>query len=145
MQADQGKGDRGISDENVLAVAVSISADIADDVVEHIKKNGPPTGKLLVIEPEDGPGRHTVAGAGEARAMANAIVDAVRAAAREADANSVNLYLACPDGLAVFLGRVWNRVPSGWILADLNPGYGFTYWIETSSSGGGGPPAPHAG
>jgi hypothetical protein len=87
----------------------------------------------------------SVAGAGEARAMADAIVDAVRAAAREADANRVNLYLACPDGLAVFLGRVWNRVPSGWILADLNPGYGFTYWIETSASGGGGPPAPLAG
>lgn len=106
--------------------------------MEPIRKGGPPTGRLLVIEPDDGPGRHTVAGAGQARAMADAIVDAVRAAARETHANSVNLYLACPDGLAVFWGRVWNRLPSGWILADLNPGYGFSYWIETSSNGGGG-------
>jgi len=127
-----------ISDEKVLAVAVSISAKIADDIVAHIQEGGPPTGKLLVIEPTDGPSRHAIAGPGEARAMADAIVDAVRAAAREVDAESVDLYLSCPAGLAVFLGRVWNRLPPGWILGDLNPGYGMAYRIETSSGSSGG-------
>jgi hypothetical protein len=120
-----------IGDGDTIAVVVSISADIAADVEADINENGRSTARLLVIELEAGPGRQSVGGPGEARFTAEAIVDEVRRATR--GAGNVNLYMACPGALAVFLGRVWNRVPSGWVLADLNPGYGLTYEIDTSS------------
>lgn len=121
-----------IGDGDAIAVVLSISADIAADVEADINDNGPSTARLLIIEPEAGPGRQSVDGPGEARYIAEAVVDEVRKATRGGD--SVNLYLACPGPLAVFLGRVWNRVLSGWVLADLNPGYGLTYEIDTSST-----------
>lgn len=121
-----------IGDGDTIAVVLSISAEIAADVEAEINEKGPSTAKLLIIEPEKGPGRQSVGGPGQARYIAEAIVDEVRNATQ--GAGSVNLYMACPGALAVFLGRVWNRVPSGCIFADLNPGYAVTYEIGTSSS-----------
>lgn len=111
-----------------VAVAVSISADIRMAVETHLSENPETAGRLLVIEPESGLGRRSVTGAGSARLIAESIVDNVRAAVPELD-EEVHLFLACPRPLAVFLGRVWNRAPSGWIYADLSPGYAPSYRI----------------
>jgi hypothetical protein len=121
-----------IGDGEAMAVVLSFAADIAADVEADINENGPSTSKLLVIEPEAGPGRQSVGGPGEARFTAEAVVDELRTTGR--GARSVNLYMACPGALAVFLGRVWNRVPSGWVLADLNPGYVTTYRTGASAT-----------
>jgi len=117
-----------IDEASGLAVAVSIAGDIAADVEAYLREEAPGlAGKLIAVHPESGPGRHSVAGPGEARAIAETIVDEVRSAVGDEE---VHLFLSCPRPLAVFLGRVWNRVPSGWVYADLNPGYAQSFHIE---------------
>jgi hypothetical protein len=56
-----------LGDGDSIAVVLSISADIAADVEADINENGRSTARLLVLEPDAGPGRQSVAGPGEAR------------------------------------------------------------------------------
>lgn len=119
-----------IGEATGLAVALSISGDIGANVKEHLIKAAPETaGRLLVLKPQSGCGRHAVAGAGQARAMAEEIVDELRSLVHDEE---IHLFLSCPKPLAVVLGHVWNRLPAGWVYADLNPGYARSYRISST-------------
>lgn len=112
-----------------LALALAISAPLANDVEAFIRAESLPVDSLLTITPAEGHGRHSVAGPGAARTMAEQVVDIARE--QVAGRSAVHLFLAAPSPIAVMLGRVWNRLPPTRIYADLNPGYAPTYLVET--------------
>lgn len=120
---------RVIGDGDEVAVALAVSAELGADVEEFVRDTGIPVSRLLVLSPRNGVGRDSIAGAGEARGLAEEVIDHCRREAKGADL--VHLFLAAPRFLAVILGSVWNRLPPTRIYADLNPGYAPTYLIET--------------
>lgn len=108
-----------------LAICISISNEISEEVATFVDSAGLPIGRILILAPASGPGRTSLATAAEARGCAQALLDSLRAHA--SGATRLHLFLSCPNGLAVLLGHVWNRLPPTRVYADLNPGYQATF------------------
>jgi hypothetical protein len=45
-------------------------------------------------------------------------------------AGRVHLFQSVPNGLALMLGHIWNRLPDTLLYADLNPGYVPTFAVR---------------
>jgi hypothetical protein len=110
-----------------LAVCLSISNEIADDVCAFIESEDLPVQRVLVLAPVSGADRAAIQSAAEARGCAQAALDLVRA--QKTHVPQLHLFLSCPNGLAVLLGHVWNRLPSTRVYADLSPGYQPTFRV----------------
>lgn len=124
-----------LSNGTDLAIALAISADLERDVEAYIAESEMSVSKLLHIQPVNGPGRHSVQGAGEALSIAEQTVDLARELCCDGS-GTLNVFLAAPRGLAVMLGHIWNRLPSTQVFADLNPGYSPAYLVDTASGSG---------
>jgi hypothetical protein len=119
--------ERGIESGDDLAVCLSISNEIAPDVSAFLQFQGLPVGQILVLTPQEGPDRAAISSPAEAEGCAQAALDLVRA--HVGGAEQAHLFLSCPNGLAVLLGHVWNRVPPTRVYADLSPGYQPTFQV----------------
>jgi|SRR5579859_2109276 len=111
---------------NEIAIGISIAADLTDDVIAHLSREGVPVAKLVIIRPECGVGRTAIEGPAEARGLANAILDAARIEVRNTNAPALHLFQAAPLGFAVLLGHMWNRMPETVLYDDLGTGRGYT-------------------
>jgi hypothetical protein len=110
-----------------IALCLSISAEIADDVITHLRAEGIPVGKALAISPSAGASRDSIVDDMHARGIAQALLDLAREGS--SGAQRVHLFQAQPNALAMMLGHIWNRVPPTLIYEDLNPGYQATFEI----------------
>ncbi len=110
-----------------VAICLSISADIAEDVLAHIRAEGIPVARMLAVSPTAGASRDSVPSAAHARGLAQALLDQARSGSR--DAGRLHLFQAQPNALAMMLGHIWNRVPPTLVYEDLNPGYQATFEI----------------
>jgi hypothetical protein len=106
-----------------VAICLSISRDIADDVLSYIKTAALPVAKVLAIAPQAGPGWASLTGAADARGVAEATV----LQAGKAGSPGLHVFLCTPDALALMLGHGWNRVPETQLYEDTNPGYQPTF------------------
>jgi hypothetical protein len=117
---EQGKG---------VAIAVSLTHDITDDVLEYLRDAGTPVDRLINFAPQEGPGQLAVPGPEAAMSLAREIASATQKAKADR-ADGVHLFMAGPGPVALFLGHSWNRVPTTHLYEDLNPGYGPTFTVE---------------
>jgi hypothetical protein len=106
-----------------LAIGISVSADVGEDVHAYVEQQGLAVGKLVMIRPQGGAGRTAIGGPAEARGLANAIVDVARA--EVGGAKVLHLFQGAPLGLAVLLGHTWNRLPETIVYEDLSAGRGY--------------------
>ncbi|HET7444254.1 MAG TPA: SAVED domain-containing protein [Solirubrobacterales bacterium] len=119
--------DRGVGRGDGIAVCVSISNEIAADVVHFIEAEDSPVKRLLTLSPDDGPDRAAISSPAQARGCAAAILGQLRE--RSKNFPEIHLFLSCPNGLAVLLGHVWNRLPPTRVYADTSPGYQPTFRV----------------
>jgi hypothetical protein len=108
-----------------LAVGVSIAAELGDDVRAYVERERLPVGRIVIIRPQDGIGRAAIAGADEARGLANAVFDATRAEVRGTELPVLHVFQAAPLGFAVLLGHTWNWMPETVLYESLGPGRGY--------------------
>jgi len=118
-----------ISAGSDLAVAVSITHDISEEVSYHIRECELPVGTLLVLGSQAEPGNHTVTSASWATGWARSAREQARRAATVKGATHVHLYMAAPAALAMMLGHQWNLMPPTTIYEHLRPGYAPTITI----------------
>jgi hypothetical protein len=111
-----------------LAVCVSISNEIAEDVVNFVETECLPVKRLLTLSPDSGPGRAAIPSSADAQGCAAAILGQLRSSSRGYP--ELHLFLSCPNGLAVLLGHVWNRLPPTRVYADISLGYQPTFQIS---------------
>jgi hypothetical protein len=109
--------DRAIDQGEDLAVAIEVSAPIADDVTAWIRDRALPVSRLVVLGPVGGPRDNAVAGAEEACALAIGMRNAVRQQVK--GHRRIHLFIAAPMGLALLLGHRWNRVAPTVVYEDL--------------------------
>jgi hypothetical protein len=100
-----------------LAIAIEVSAPIADDVAAWVRHRSLPVRRLVVLGPADGPRDNAVAGAEKACALAVGIRNAVRQQVR--GHTRVHLFIAAPMALALLLGHRWNRVAPTVVYENL--------------------------
>ncbi len=106
-----------------LAIVVSITHDIAEDVTRYIGEAGLPVGTLLALGPQSDPGNRAVSSAGWAVAWARSAREQARRAAASVGATHAHLYLAAPAALAMMLGHQWNLMPPTTVYEHLRTGY----------------------
>lgn len=116
----QGKG---------VAIAVSLTHDITDDVLEYLRDAGTPVDRLINFQPQDSPGQFAMPGHEAAMSLAREVAKTTQKAKADR-ADGVHVFIAGPGAVALFLGHSWNRIPTTHLYDDLNPGYAPTFTIE---------------
>ncbi|UCN14444.1 SAVED domain-containing protein [Cellulomonas iranensis] len=101
-----------------VAVAVALSNDISDDVLDYLRDLRLPVSRLLVLTPEGGPGPSSVPDDGWLVNWVHSARDQIRASARRA--TGVHLFMSAPAGAALFLGHRWNTIPGPLTVYDFD-------------------------
>jgi SMODS-associated and fused to various effectors sensor domain len=110
-----------------LAITISVTHDISEDVARYISETRLPVATLLELGPRGRPGDHAVTSAGWATAWVRSAREQARRAAGRAGATHAHLYMAAPAALALMLGHQWNLMPPTTIYEHLRTGYAPTF------------------
>lgn len=87
-----------------VAIAVSVTRDVADDVRAYVAKCNPTIGFLIHAHPTAGIGAQSVAGADHAIALADKLADLIRSI-RPRNGGTTHLFIAAPNAVMFFLGQ----------------------------------------
>lgn len=113
-----------------LAVGISVTNHVADDVLAYCKRTGVPAGWLVEVFPEKGVSRSAIADNAEAVGWARAVRESIRSAIRDTGARRVHLFISGPAGGALLLGHSWNRVAPTMVYEHLGAaGYAATFEV----------------
>jgi hypothetical protein len=95
-----------ILDENALdiAVAISLTHDVAHDVKSYLSDSIPLVGKLLMARPVDGPGARTVVCGQHAFELAESLVGRINAE-RTKGRHPLHIFIAAPNTFTFFFGQ----------------------------------------
>lgn len=103
-----------------IAVGLSVSADVTDDVEHFLRHEGLPVGRFLNVRVLE-PSRTAIAGPSEMRGWATATTDILRGLGRGAT-DAVHLFVSAPRPAAMLLGHQWNRMPPVQLWEELTAG-----------------------
>lgn len=110
-----------------MAVAVSLTHDVAPAVRSYIAKSAPNIGKLLVARPTCGPGAYSVASGQHAFDLAEALVQRINNEHVQGKV-PLHIFIAAPNAFTFFLGQ---RQPALGMVTlyeyDLEGQNGYTY------------------
>jgi len=110
-------------DPSTVAVGISVTGFLEDDVRRHLETN-PAAGNLLFLRPDRPLGRECLTSAGDVVAFARGTKERMRAFAREHGAARVLLFYFGPLSGACFLGHQMNAVAREiQVMEDQQPGY----------------------
>lgn len=116
---DLGQGDD-------LGVLVATAAKATDEVLRFVTEQRVSVSQLRTYTPEEGEHDSSIAGPGHAVGIVGEVRQRVRAALTTGGAERrVHLFLASPNGLAVFLGHRWNAMTTTIVYEhrSTNAGY----------------------
>ncbi|XXX77651.1 SAVED domain-containing protein [Sorangium sp. So ce134] len=112
-----------------LAVGLSVTNDLAEDVLAYLRGSALPVGRFVAIAATPAPSRTAIPDAASAMGWALAVRQVVRDQVRATGARKVHLFLSGPAGGALLLGHLWNRIPATQLYEDLSPGYAPAFLI----------------
>lgn len=119
---DQGEG---------LAVAIALSNDLTEDVMDYIQEVRLPVRRVLILGPDAAvaPGPQAVPSNEWLTGWARSARDVVRRASRRMD--RVHLFMSAPAAAALLLGHQWNAVPAPTTVYDYDRTHYFpTYLVR---------------
>jgi hypothetical protein len=111
-----------------LAVVLAITNDPTVEVMEHLRSEQTPVGRVLVLGPDGEVGKDAARGAGWTMAWTRAARERARTAVE--GARRLHLFMAVPAAAALMAGHQWNLLPPTTVYEHLRPGYAPT--IEVS-------------
>ena len=106
-----------------LAIIISITHEISDDVTRYIGEASLPVNTLLALGPQGEPGNHEATSAGWATAWVHSAREQARRAVTSTAATRAHLFMAAPAALAMMLGHQWNLMPPTTVYEHVRPGY----------------------
>lgn len=93
-------------DPGHLAVAISVTRDVSDDVATYLAASGSSVGRILVASPPGGISQRAVRDGEHAWSLAEALAQVIRKErSRRAPGSPVHLFIAAPNAFTFFLGR----------------------------------------
>lgn len=126
-----GTAEHEIGQGDELAVAIAVATDPTRDVLEYLREQRLPVGKLIVLKPPGSTARDgSVPDSAAANGLAVGFRDHLRSSTRRF--RRMHLFLACPMGLAVLLGNRWNRLCQTVVYEDIkiDNGYAAAFTVE---------------
>ncbi|MFJ5673973.1 SAVED domain-containing protein [Streptomyces sp. NPDC093097] len=116
--------EREIGQGDEVAVAIAVTTNPTEDVLEYLREQHLPVSKLIVLTPaSDIPNDSSVPDSTAANALAVGIRDYLRRSTRRV--RRMHLFLACPMGLALLLGNRWNRLCQTVVYEDIKTDAGY--------------------
>ena len=103
-----------------VAIGISVTGDLSEDVLAYIKQASLPVGKFFNLSPADGLGQTALGDDAHARGWAESTLTEIRALTK-GGAPRIHVFLYGPNGAAVLLGSLWNRMPPTQLYEDLDP------------------------
>lgn len=94
-----------------LVMALSVSRDVTNGMRRYLADNHLHPRAMIRISPEAGPCQSSVQNAAQARAIAASTTDAVKQAVDRYGADTIHLFTAAPQALAVLVGRHLSALP----------------------------------
>jgi len=118
----------GVAEHNVgrgdeLAVAICVTGDITNDVLAYIEDAGLPVNSLVAISPSTGASQTAISEEATALGFVYGAFDEIRERSRKRP--KLHIFQSCPNGISVFLGHLWNRVPTTQLYDDANSPEGY--------------------
>jgi hypothetical protein len=114
-----------------VAVSISVTGDLADDVRSDLEGRTEKVASLLLIRPERELGRECLRGAGDSVALAGAVKRLTQAFAKRWKATKLLLYYYGPLGGAAFMGHQLNAVCREiQVMEDQQPGYAPSFLLR---------------
>lgn len=111
--------DAVLNEHSELALGISVSADLTDDLENFVHGQAKEWGRMVVLAPTEGPSNQALSSPEAALGCAFAIRDRVRQLVRECESTRIHLFLAMPHGLSLLLGHLWDRMPTTQLYEDL--------------------------
>ena len=109
-----------ISAGDDIAIGLSVTGDITEDVLDYVQRAKLPVAKNVIeIAPAIGPGRDALTPE-NAPEWAEATIAEIKRASR--GHGKIHLFLYGPGQAALLLGHAWNRLPTVQVYEDLGPG-----------------------
>ncbi|CDZ30823.1 Hypothetical protein NGAL_HAMBI490_56950 [Neorhizobium galegae bv. officinalis] len=87
-----------------VALVVSLSRDALDDVKHYVARGLPDVGRIIHIQPNEGPGPRAVIGGEHAASLSDAAENAIRKARLVVDAKT-HVFVSGPNAFTFFLGQ----------------------------------------
>lgn len=107
-----------------VAVGISVSADLSEDVLDYLRHHGPTYGAVMFLQPARPLGRDVIRSAGDMTALAFSVKSAVQRFVRKRGAKRLGLFYAGPAVGALFIGHALNAVSREiQVFEDADPGY----------------------
>lgn len=91
--------------ENDLAVAISITHDVSDDVKEYVTHNLPQVRKNLFFTIDPSPGSLSVRDGSHALSLAEGLATLVRKHSRQIQSNRIHIFASAPNAFMFFFGQ----------------------------------------
>lgn len=104
-----------------IGVAIALTHDPTRDITEWAHKTNADIGQLLVLGPENEPGRGSVPSGEWAAGWARGARDHLLEAVKRSPTERLHLFFAAPAAAALMLGHQWNLLPPTTVYEHLPP------------------------
>lgn len=131
--ADLDEQELDIGQVRDLAFLIVPAARAAGDVARYIRETLLPVGQLIALTPAAGEHDGAIRGAGHAVGIAGEVRQRVRNVLSQGPPNTrLHLFLAEPNGLALFLGHRWNAIATTitYEHRGIVAGYAATFTVD---------------
>lgn len=91
-----------------IAVAISVTHDVLDDVLEYVSRNLPEVGEVLSFRVNPNPGRSSVTGGDHAYHLAEILAQNLYKVKKAKQPAQFHLFIAAPNGFQFYLGAFAN-------------------------------------
>ncbi len=121
------------SDEDArgIAVGISVTGSLEDDVTRHLKRQGIGVKALYFLKPERGVGRDALRSEGDAVAFARESKKYIQVWSRAKEAKVVHFFYFGPLSGAAFLGHMLNAIGAAiQVYEDQAPGYAQSFLLR---------------
>lgn len=107
-----------------VAIGVSVSGDLSEDVLSHLRHHAPSYGSALLLRPDRPLGRDVIRRAEDVVALASGVKQAAQRFVRQREAKRLGLFYLGPFSGALFIGHNLNAVAAEiQVFEDADPGY----------------------
>lgn len=131
LMSNAADGEKLDGDGTTVAVGISVTGDLTEDVCKDLEGRTERVASLLLIRPERELGRECVRGAGDAVALAAGVKKLSQAFAKRWNATRLLLYYFGPLGGAAFIGHRLNAVCREiQIMENQQPGYSPSFLLR---------------
>ncbi len=131
VRTEEPLGNRAMCEDGPVAIGVSVTGSLDEDVRQYLKTHEPSARHLLLLQPNRPLGRDCLRNENDAVALADCVKDAARQFVKATRATQLLLFYFGPAVGACFIGHRLNAVCRQiHVMEDTQPGYQRTFLLS---------------